>query len=68
MPKLKVNNKEFNLKEGEELMLVFDLKKDFFIVQSSTKDSMGACGASDLSSILSSGPQKIKRSGVYARG
>ncbi|MBI4163371.1 MAG: hypothetical protein HY512_00795 [Candidatus Aenigmarchaeota archaeon] len=60
--------KNFNLQEGAEVRLVFDLRKNFFIVQSSTTDSIGACGAFDLSSTLSSGPQKLKGRSVYVRG
>ncbi len=59
--------KNFNLQEGAELRLVFDLSKNFFIVQNSVADSIEVCGTSGVGSTPASGPLKSKRSGVYER-
>ena len=53
--------KNFNLQEGAELRLVFDLSKNFFIVQNGVADSIEVCGTSGAGSIPASGPQKAKR-------
>ena len=47
--------KNFNLKEGAEVRLVFDLSKNFFIVQNSVKASTSDCESLSPSSILGSG-------------
>lgn len=52
--------KNLNLKEGEYVRLVFDLSKNFFIVQNGVADSIEVCGASGAGSSPASGPQKYK--------
>ncbi len=59
--------KNFNLKEGVEVRLVFDLRKDFFIVQNSVADSIEVCGTSGAGSTPASEPLKSKRSDLYDR-
>ena len=50
--------KNFGLNQSSEIQLIFDLSKNFFIVQNGVADSISGCGSLGLGSTPDSGPAK----------